>query len=97
MAVATIGPVAVSPSWICTVTGVWSLAAPENAGTLFGDGDGGALSVTVGRAVSTMNVTGRLLPAGLPIALCCTATAVNVPLHWTDANLPIGIMLALLQ
>ena len=80
VAVATIGPVSAPPSWISTVTGAWSLAVPENAGTLFGDGDGSALSVTVGGAVSTMNVTCRLWPGGLPIALCCTASAVNTPL-----------------
>ena len=62
-----------------TITGVWSLAAPEKDGALLPDGDGGASSVTVGADVSIVNVTGALLPGTLPMPLGCVAMAVKVP------------------
>jgi hypothetical protein len=62
-----------------TVTGVVSLAEPVKDGAVFFDSNSGWLKVTVGEAVSTMNVTGELTPAGLPSELCWTATAVYCP------------------
>ena len=44
------------------------------------DGDAGAVKVTLGEAVSTMNVTGALTPAGLPAELVWVAVAVYTPL-----------------
>ena len=75
------------------VTAVWSLAVPENEGAALAVGDSGGFSVTVGGEVSTMNVTGWLLPAGFPIALVWVASAVNVPLPsarvaWPEVQLP---------
>ena len=44
------------------------------------EGVGGWLRVTVGELVSTVNVTGALLPSALPIELGWPATAVYWPL-----------------
>ena len=53
-------PFAVGPAWIWTVTGVVSVAVPLKDGVALSDGDSGMFSVTVGAAVSTVKVTGRL-------------------------------------
>jgi hypothetical protein len=52
---------------------------PTKLGCVSLDGETGCSSVTVGADVSTVKVTGELLPAGFPSELCWTATAVNVP------------------
>ena len=44
------------------MTGVVSLAVPVNDGVVLSDGDSGGFNVTVGAAVSTVNVTGELVP-----------------------------------
>jgi hypothetical protein len=80
VAVATTAPCAAVPSKISTMTGVASLAVPENDGVVSFDGDGGALSVTTGGSVSRTNVTGGLLPGAFLIMLVCVATAVRVRL-----------------
>ena len=54
---------------------VLSLAKPPNAGVALLDGDGGRSSVTSGEAVSTVNVTGALVPAS-EARLRCVACAV---------------------
>ena len=68
-------PFAVAPAWIWTVTGVVSLAVPLNDGVVLSDGDSGGFNVTVGAAVSTVNVTGRLSPVSAE-RLVCVACAV---------------------
>ena len=45
-----------------TVTGVFSLAVPVNAGALLFDFFGGGLSTTVGGVVSTVKLAGALKP-----------------------------------
>jgi hypothetical protein len=52
-----------------TVTAVVSLAEPVKDGVVSFDGDSGWFNVTVGEAVSTVNVTGALTPAGFPSEL----------------------------
>jgi hypothetical protein len=58
------------------VTGVVSLANPVKDGVVSLEGDFGWFSVTSGDAVLTVNVTGSLVPAGLPSELGWVATAV---------------------
>ena len=62
VAAETTAPFAVTPAWIWTVTGVVSLAVPVKDGVVLLEGDGGGLKVTLGAAVSTVNVTGALVP-----------------------------------
>ena len=69
LAVAT----SVVPSSTCTVTWVFSLAAPENAGTVTFEGVFGPTMVTTGGRVSTSKGTGALLPSALPMALFSVA------------------------
>ena len=71
---------------ICVV----SLAVPVNAGVTLLDRVGGEFNVTVGGAVSTLNVTGALTPAGFPSELACVAVAlyVFVPLDRAGVALP---------
>jgi hypothetical protein len=76
VAVAIGEPVGLGPAQILTVTGVVSLAVPVKDGVLLLDGEGGVLSVTVGGAVSTTNVTWLLLPGGFPSELGWVAVAV---------------------
>jgi hypothetical protein len=65
---------------MCTVTCVVSLAVPVNDGcVLFDSGLASGFSATLGDSVSTMNVTGALVPGELPIELACVAVAVYVP------------------
>jgi hypothetical protein len=52
-----------------TVTVVVSLAEPVKEGMVLFDGDSGWFNATVGDAVSTVNVTGPLTPAGFPSEL----------------------------
>src|SRR5271168_320655 len=84
-----------------TTTGVVSLAVPVKDGALLFDGDVGWLSVTVGDAVLTMNVTAALLPSGFPRELGCVANAVYSPLGSSglaasDVQLPlVGVAVAL--
>jgi hypothetical protein len=60
-----------------TVTELASLAVPLNVGDGLFDGDFGCVNVTAGSVVSTVNVTGALVPSGLPaIELFCDAIAV---------------------
>src|SRR2546423_10138259 len=61
------------------VTDVVSLAVTVNDGFRVLDGEAGWFSVTVGAAVSTVNLTASLLPSGLPSELGCVATAVYWP------------------
>jgi hypothetical protein len=65
-----------------------SLAEPSNVGFVLLDGDTGWPSVTVGEAVSTVNVTGALTPAALPSELGCVAIAVYWPLGRGGAEGP---------
>jgi hypothetical protein len=58
------------------VTAVVSLAVPVKDGVVSLEGDLGVLSVTLGAAVSTVNVTGALRPAGSPNELGSVAIAV---------------------
>ena len=60
VAPATTVPFASVPLKIWIVTGSLSLAVPVNAGVLSLDTFGGALSVTVGEVMSTVNVVGEL-------------------------------------
>ena len=53
-----------------------SLAVPVKEGVALFEGDFGWLSVTVGGFVSTVKVTGALMPSGLPRELFCVAIAV---------------------
>jgi hypothetical protein len=63
-----------------TVTVVVSVAVPVNDGVvLFDSGLASAFNVTFGDSVSTMKVTGALVPGELPIALVWVAVAVYVP------------------
>ena|SRR5438552_3298963 len=71
-----------------TMTGVVSLADPLKDGAVLFDGDGGAFKVTVGDDVSTTNVTGELVPAGLPSELSWVASAVYCPLESAGLALP---------
>src|SRR5664280_45776 len=62
------------------VTVVMSLAVPVNDGVRSFEGEGGRFSVTVGEAVSTVNVTGvDVLVSPSPPSSVCSATAVYVP------------------
>src|SRR2546421_13031732 len=61
------------------VTVVLSLAVPVNDGLRLLDGEAGWFSVTVGAAVSTVNLTASLSPSGLPSELGSVATAVYWP------------------
>jgi hypothetical protein len=86
VAVARMLPSGLAPSKISTVTGVASLAVPENDGVLSFEGEACAANVTVGDCVSTSKVTGPLAPIGGPLApggkpreLGWVATAVYVP------------------
>ena len=54
---------------------------PLKEGVVFFDGVGGWFNVTVGELVSTMNVTGELVPGEFPSELGCSAIAVNCPLE----------------
>jgi hypothetical protein len=71
-----------------TVTGVVSLAEPVKNGVVLLERDIGELNVTVGGAVSTVNVTGSLVPAGFPSELGCVAIAVYSPLDSFGLTLP---------
>ena len=68
-------PFVVGPAWMPTVTGVVSLALPLNAGVALAEGVSGWSSVTVGAAVSTVNVTGELTPVS-EAPFVCSARAV---------------------
>src|ERR1700724_1362008 len=63
-----------------TVTALVSVAVPVNDGVATLDrGFGWGLRVTVGAAVSSLSVTGALVPSGLPNSeLFCDAIAVYV-------------------
>jgi len=52
------------------VTVVVSLAVPVKDGVVLLERSAGEFNVTVGGAVSTLNVTAALRPAGLPSGLC---------------------------
>jgi hypothetical protein len=69
------------------VTCVVSLAVPLKDGVVLFDGDTGWFNVTVGAAVSTVNVTGRLVPAGFPRELGWVAIAVYVCFPLNKAGL----------
>jgi hypothetical protein len=58
---------------------VVSLAVPVNEGVVSFVRAGGAFSVTVGGAVSILNVRDSLTPSGFPSELSCLATAVYCP------------------
>jgi hypothetical protein len=73
---ATIAPSGLTPSKISTVTGVASLAVPENDGAVSFERGDGPVSVTTGDKVSTANVTALLTQVDWPIELVCEATAV---------------------
>jgi hypothetical protein len=75
--VETTVPFAVTPAWICTLTGVVSLAVPVKDGVWLLDGDSGGFNVTLGAAVSTVNVTGALVPVSA-LRLVCVARTVYV-------------------
>ncbi len=75
VAVETTGPFAVGPAWIWTVIGVTSLAVPAKDGVVSSEGDWGEFNVTVGAAVSIVNVTGKLVPVS-EAKLVCVACAV---------------------
>ena len=75
VAVETAVPFAVAPAWIWTVTRVESLAVPLKDGVVLSEGDLGEFNVTVGAAVSTVNVTGELIPVS-DVRLVCIARAV---------------------
>ena|SRR5947209_5801189 len=87
-----------------TVTGLVSLAVPVNDGVAtFERCLSAGFNVTVGAVVSTMKVTGTLVPSGLPVMeLFCDATAVYVCLPVLSADLsgpevhasPTGVALA---
>jgi hypothetical protein len=72
-----------------TVTGVVSLAVPVNDGCgLFDSGLTNGFKLTLGDSVSTMKVTGALVPGELPIELACVAVAVYVPRGRAGAACP---------
>jgi hypothetical protein len=75
VAIETSVPFTVAPAWIWTVTGVVSLAVPVKDGVVLLDGDSGEFKVTLGAAVSTVNVTGALVPVS-DLGLVCEACAV---------------------
>jgi hypothetical protein len=75
VAIATSVPFSVAPVWIWTVIGVVSLAVPVKAGVVLLDGDSGEFKVTLGAAVSTVNVTAALVPVS-DFGLVCEARAV---------------------
>ena len=64
------------------------MAVPVNDGAVTLDGDFGWFNVTVGEFVSTVNVTGRLLPVGFPRELGWYATAVYWPFDRTGVTVP---------
>src|SRR5438270_5184290 len=67
-----------SPSKTCTKTFVFSLAVPENDGTVWLDRAGGPeSSVTVGGSVLTSKSTELLMPSGLPRLETSVANALN--------------------
>jgi hypothetical protein len=76
IAVETTDPFAVDPAYIRTLTWVVSLAKPVKDGVVSLDGEVGCFRLTVGEAVSTVNLTGSLLPAGFPSELGWVAWAV---------------------
>ena len=59
-----------------TTTVLSSFVVPVKVGVEVSDHDAGVLMVNFGAAVSTSNVTGALLPAGLPSELGWVAIAV---------------------
>src|SRR5438477_3839296 len=70
------------------VTAAVSLAVPVKLGDGLLAGDFGWVTVTVGAVVSTVNVTGVLVPSGLPgNELFCTAIAVYVCFSVCSAGL----------
>lgn len=71
VAIETTVPFSVAPAWIWTVTGVMSLAVPVNDGVVLSDGVSGGSNVTVGAAVSTVNVTGELVPVSDAVCVAC--------------------------
>jgi hypothetical protein len=48
-----------------TTTGVLSAALPVNDGVVLFEGEAGSLKVTTGAAVTTLNLTGGLVPDGI--------------------------------
>ncbi len=62
-----------------TTTWVSALAVPVNDGVRTFEGVVGVASVTVGTLVSTLKLTGELLPSSLPSELGSTAMAVYSP------------------
>ena len=74
-AIETSVPFTVAPVWIWTVTGVVSLAVPVKDGVVLLDGDSGEFKATLGAVMSTVNVTGKLVPIS-DVKLVCDACAV---------------------
>jgi hypothetical protein len=64
------------------------VAVPVNDGAVTLDGDSGWSSVTVGEFVSTVKVTGGLLPVGFPSELGWYATAVYWPFDRSGVTVP---------
>ena len=64
---------------MCTTTGASALAVPVNDGVRCFDGVTSAFSVTVGGLVSTVKLTGELVPGPFPSELGSTAIAVYSP------------------
>ena len=71
-----------------TVTCSVSLAVPVKEGVESLEGEGGWFSVTVGDAVSTVNLMVLLTPCGLPRELDWVATAWYWPLDRDGLALP---------
>ncbi len=64
------------------------MAVPVNDGAVTLDGDSGWSNVTVGEFVSTLKVTGGLLPVGFPSELGWYATAVYWPFDRSGVTVP---------
>src|SRR5438128_1908647 len=69
-----------------TTTSLASSLVPVKDGVGSLDRDGGTFKVTVGAAVSTVNVRASLEPVGFPIELSCMATAVYVCFPFASAG-----------
>jgi hypothetical protein len=66
-----------------------SLAVPVKDGVVLLERNAGEFNVTLGAAVSTVNVTGELAPAGFPGSeLVCVAVAVYCPSFRAGLALP---------
>ena len=73
-----------------TTTSLASFVVPVKDGVVLLDRAAGAFNVTAGAAVSTVNVTELLVPAGFPSELCWVAIAVYTcfPLDRAGLALP---------